>query len=99
MVSDCRGGCGGTGGASAVVTFGDSITDGHGANTNGNDRWPDDLAARLQALPAGRLRGVLNQGLGGNRVLLDGMGPNAVARFTRDVLGQPGVRYVVVFEG
>ncbi len=43
--------------------------------------------------------GALNHGLGGNRVLLDGMGPNALARFTHDVLAQPGVRYVIVFEG
>jgi lysophospholipase L1-like esterase len=85
--------------AAAIVTLGDSITDGHGATTNGNDRWPDDLAARLQAVPALRSRSVLNGGLGGNRLLLDGNGPNAVARFSRDVLAQPGVRYVVVFEG
>jgi lysophospholipase L1-like esterase len=83
----------------AIVTFGDSITDGHGATTNGNDRWPDDLAARLQSVARLRSLSVLNQGLGGNRLLLDGSGPNAVARFTRDVLGQPGVRYAMVFEG
>jgi lysophospholipase L1-like esterase len=85
--------------ATAVITLGDSITDGHGATTNGNDRWPDDLAVRLQALPAARLIGVLNHGLGGNRILLDGSGPNAMARLTHDVLAQPGARYVVVFEG
>ncbi|MEK6398651.1 MAG: SGNH/GDSL hydrolase family protein, partial [Terriglobus sp.] len=79
--------------AGAVVTLGDSITDGHGATDNGNDRWPDDLAARLHG------RAVLNAGLGGNRVLLDGQGPNALARFDRDVLAQPGVRFVIVFEG
>lgn len=82
-----------------VVALGDSITDGHGATTNGNDRWPDDLAARLQANARLRNVGVLNQGLGGNRVLLDGQGPNALARFSRDVLAQPGVKYVIVFEG
>jgi lysophospholipase L1-like esterase len=86
-------------GAAAIVTFGDSITDGHGATTNGNDRWPDDLAVRLQAEPALRKLSVLNEGLGGNRLLLDGSGPNAVARFSRDVLAQPGVKYVVVLEG
>lgn len=85
--------------AASIVTLGDSITDGHGATTNVNDRWPDDLAARLQAVPALRSRSVLNQGLGGNRLLLDGNGPNAVARFSRDVLAQPAVRYVIVFEG
>jgi lysophospholipase L1-like esterase len=85
--------------AAAIVTLGDSITDGHGATDNGNDRWPDDLAARLQKATALRTRAVLNAGLGGNRVLLDGQGPNALARFDRDVLAQPGVRYVIVFEG
>ncbi|SEC00751.1 SGNH/GDSL hydrolase family protein [Terriglobus roseus] len=86
-------------GAASIVTFGDSITDGHGATTNGNDRWPDDLAVRLQSDPALRNLGVLNAGLGGNRVLVDGSGPNALARFSRDVLVQPGAKYVVVFEG
>ena len=83
----------------AIVTLGDSITDGHGATTNGNDRWPDLLAERLQADPASRGVGVLNAGLGGNRLLADGLGPNALARFDRDVLAQPGVRYVIVLEG
>jgi lysophospholipase L1-like esterase len=85
--------------AGAVVTLGDSITDGHGATTNGNDRWPDRLAERLQATPATRGLSVLNQGIGGNRLLLDGLGPNALARFDRDVLAQPGVRTVVLLEG
>ncbi|HZT71157.1 MAG TPA: SGNH/GDSL hydrolase family protein [Terriglobia bacterium] len=86
-------------GAAAVVTLGDSITDGHGATTNGNDRWPDDLARRLlREMPARHLS-VLNQGIGGNRLLLDGLGPNALARFDRDVLAQPGVRYLIVLEG
>ncbi len=83
--------------AVAIIALGDSITDGHGATTNGNDRWPDGLARRLLA---GSLRvSVLNQGIGGNRLLLDGLGPNALARFDRDVLAQPGVRYVIVLEG
>lgn len=85
--------------ARAVVTLGDSITDGHGATTNGNDRWPDLLAARLQANPTTRAVGVLNHGIGGNRLLTDGLGPNVLARFDRDVLAQPGVRYLVVLEG
>ncbi|MDF0489754.1 SGNH/GDSL hydrolase family protein [Sphingomonas sp. H39-1-10] len=80
--------------ANGIVTLGDSITDGHGATTNGNDRWPDVLARRLGGGAA-----VLNQGIGGNRVLLDGLGPNALARLDRDVLAQPGVRYVLVLEG
>ncbi|GGO91058.1 SGNH/GDSL hydrolase family protein [Stakelama pacifica] len=85
--------------ARAIVTLGDSITDGHGATTNGNDRWPDRLAERLQANPATRDISVLNLGIGGNRILNDGLGPNALARFDRDVLAQPGVRYLIVLEG
>ena len=85
--------------AGAVVTLGDSITDGHGATTNGNDRWPDRLAERLQASPATRGLSVLNEGIGGNRLLLDGLGPNALARLDRDVLAQAGVRTVVLLEG
>jgi lysophospholipase L1-like esterase len=85
--------------ATAVVTLGDSITDGHGATTNGNDRWPDVLAARMQSDKSTRMMGVLNEGIGGNRLLLDGLGPNALARFDRDVLAQTGVRAVIVLEG
>jgi len=83
----------------AIVTLGDSITDGHGATTNGNDRWPDVLAQRLQALPASRATSVLNQGIGGNHLLTDGLGPNALGRFNRDVLAQPGVRVLLILEG
>jgi len=85
--------------ARAVVTFGDSITDGHGATTNQDDRWPDAFAERLRANPATRDVGVLNHGIGGNRLLLDGLGPNALARFDRDVLAQPGTRYLIILEG
>jgi lysophospholipase L1-like esterase len=85
--------------AAAIVTLGDSITDGHGSTTNGNNRWPDFLAKRLQASPATRSLAVLNQGIGGNRLLLDGLGPNASARFDHDVLAQAGARYLIVLEG
>jgi lysophospholipase L1-like esterase len=85
--------------ARALVTLGDSITDGHGATTNGNDRWPDLLAARMQADKSTRTIGVLNEGIGGNRLLLDGLGPNALARFDRDVVAQTAVRAVIVLEG
>jgi lysophospholipase L1-like esterase len=85
--------------AIAVVILGDSITDGHGATTNGNDRWPDVLARRLQAAPQSRMISVLNHGIGGNRLLLDGLGPNALARFDADVIAQPAVQYLVVLEG
>jgi lysophospholipase L1-like esterase len=85
--------------SASIVILGDSITDGHGATTNGNDRWPDVLAPRVQKLPKGKTFGILNQGIGGNHLLTDGLGPNALARFDRDVLAQPGVRYLIVLEG
>ncbi len=84
--------------SAAIVAFGDSITDGHGATTNGNDRWTDVLAERLQASSSKNIA-VLNQGIGGNHLLTDGLGPNALARFDRDVLAQTGVRYLILFEG
>jgi lysophospholipase L1-like esterase len=86
-------------GAAAVVALGDSITDGHGATTNGNDRWTDVLAQRLQGSPNTRNIGVSNQGIGGNHLLTDGLGPNVLARFDRDVLSPASVRWVIVFEG
>ncbi len=86
-------------GGGAVVALGDSITDGHGATTNGNDRWTDVLAARLQASAGSRGIGVSNQGIGGNHLLTDGLGPNVLARFDRDVLAPAGVRWLIVFEG
>jgi lysophospholipase L1-like esterase len=85
--------------AASVVVLGDSITDGHGATTNGNDRWTDVLARRLQGSRHTRYIGVSNQGIGGNHLLTDGLGPNALARFDRDVLAQAGVRWLIVFEG
>lgn len=83
----------------AIVALGDSITDGHATADNSDTRWPDDLARRLQSRPATRDLSVLNVGTGGNRLLLDGLGPNALARFDRDVLGQTGARYLIVLEG
>ena len=85
--------------AGTIVALGDSITDGHAATTNGNDRWPDILAARLQAEKKTRDVGVSNQGIGGNHLLTDGLGPNVLARLDRDVLAPAGVRWVIVFEG
>ena len=86
-------------GAASIAVLGDSITDGHGATTNGNDRWTDVLAQRLQASPKTQNIGVSNQGIGGNHLLIDGLGPNALARFDRDVLAPAGVRWVILFEG
>ncbi|MGD0647901.1 MAG: SGNH/GDSL hydrolase family protein [Acidobacteriaceae bacterium] len=85
--------------AATIVALGDSITDGHAATTNGNTRWPDALAAHLQQSPATQTIGVSNQGIGGNHLLTDGLGPNALARFDRDVLAPAGARWVIVLEG
>jgi lysophospholipase L1-like esterase len=86
----------------AIVTFGDSITDGARSTPGTNNRWPDHLARRLAARPGGAKFGILNTGIGGNRLLSDStnnFGINALARFDRDVLAQPGAMYVVVLEG
>jgi alpha-glucuronidase len=83
----------------AVVTLGDSITDGRGSTTDGDDRWPDQLARRLQRTDGLKGVGVANAGIGGNRVLADGLGPSALARLDRDVLSEPGVTAVIVLEG
>jgi lysophospholipase L1-like esterase len=85
--------------SAAVAVLGDSITDGRNSTTNGNGRWPDELARRLHANKHTRGVGVLNQGIGGNRLLRDGRGTNAQARFDRDILAQTGVRWLMVFEG
>ncbi len=85
--------------ASAVLVLGDSITDGRGSITNENNRWPDNLARRLRANPGTANVAVLNQGIGGNRVLRNGLGPSALQRFESDVLIPPGVRWVIIFEG
>jgi lysophospholipase L1-like esterase len=82
----------------AIVAFGDSITDGARGTPNTNMRWPDELARRLQADKKFSGLGVLNEGIGGNRVLHDGTGPSALARFDRDVLAQAGVKYLIVME-
>lgn len=82
-----------------IVALGDSITDGRGSTTNGNDRWTDRLAERLQADPKRRTIAVVNQGIGGNRLLDDGLGPSALARLDRDVLAQPGVTHLILLEG
>lgn len=90
--------------AATIVAFGDSITDGARSTVDANDRWPDVLAARLRTRHGGREIGVVDAGIGGNRILHDAsdnvaFGVNALARFDRDVLSEPGVRYVIVLEG
>ncbi|MET9890168.1 SGNH/GDSL hydrolase family protein [Streptomyces sp. NPDC006465] len=85
--------------AGSVVTLGDSITDGTGSSFSADRRWPDRLAARLRGLPADRRAGVLNAGVAGNRLLLDGRGPSALTRLDADVLSRAGVRALIVLEG
>ena len=85
--------------AAAIVAFGDSITDGAHATQDANRRWPDVLAAKLQADKKTADLGVLNEGIGGNRLLHDGYGPSALARFDRDVIAQSGVKYLIILEG
>jgi lysophospholipase L1-like esterase len=88
--------------AGAIVAFGDSITDGTASTPDTNSRWPDVLARRLLAAPTPLEMGILNAGIGGNRVLSEaayGSGINALARFEIDVLSQPGVTHVIVLEG
>lgn len=90
--------------AGAVVAFGDSITDGARSTLDANHRWPDILASRLLAQRGRKQIAVVNAGIGGNRILHDPannirFGVNALARFDRDVLAQPGVQYVILLEG
>lgn len=87
-------------GTGAMVTLGDSITDGRGTPTDGNGRWTDFLSQRLQQdkKTAGRVS-VLNAGIGGNSVVRGGIGPNALTRLDRDVLDRAGARWLIVFEG
>jgi len=87
--------------AGAIVTFGDSITEGARSTPDTNGRWPDLLAKRLMAQPGSVKPAVLNAGIGGNRVLTESVynfGVNALARFERDALDQAGVTYVIVME-
>jgi lysophospholipase L1-like esterase len=85
--------------SAAVITIGDSITDGARSTVDANLRWPDELARRLQADPKYRNLSVLNEGISGNKILLDGAGPNVLARFDRDVLAQSGAKYLLILEG
>src|SRR5260370_37363235 len=85
--------------AGGAVMLGDSITDGRNSTTNGNGRWPDDLARRLQARKGTKNVAVLNEGIGGNRVLHDGLGPKALARMGLRVFVHSGGRWRIGFEG
>jgi len=83
----------------AVVAFGDSITDGAGVPPSAHLRWSDELSRRLRANATTADVGVLNVGIGGNRILRPGRGPSALERFERDVLQQVGVRWVILLIG
>ena len=85
--------------AFSIVTLGDSITDGALSTPDSNHRWPDYLAERLQGNAKTAEIAVLNEGISGNRILHDGAGPNAIARFDRDVIAQSGVKYLIILEG
>jgi lysophospholipase L1-like esterase len=89
--------------AATVVVLGDSITDGVGSTQDRDVRWPDALAARLQANPTTRSIAVVNAGIAGNRLLNDGkppfIGPSSLSRFDRDVLNTPGLRWIILLQG
>lgn len=85
--------------AAAVVVLGDSITDGRGSIPNQNTRWADYLAKTFAARAKTSRTSVLNEGIGGNRVLRDGLGPNALSRFDRDVIAQTSVKALILLEG
>ncbi len=82
-----------------IVTLGDSLTDGNISTMDAFCRWPDQLARRLMARHRGRPMAVMNQGLGGNRILYDIRGDSGLRRFDRDVLAQPGATHVIVMLG
>jgi lysophospholipase L1-like esterase len=86
-------------GTGSIVALGDSITDGANSTPNTNRRWPNQLASRLLANPATAHLAVVNAGISGNRILHDIYGPNALARFDRDVLARAGLKYLIVLEG
>jgi lysophospholipase L1-like esterase len=82
-----------------IVALGDSLTDANISTLDAFCRWPDQLSRRLQARSGGRPMGVMNQGLGGNRILHDVRGDSGLRRFDRDVLAQPGVTHAIVMLG
>ncbi len=85
--------------SAAICVLGDSITDGRGTTTDGQDRWTDQLSRSLLEKRRTRDLAVLNFGLGGNCVLQGGLGPTGESRYERDLFGQQGVKYVILFEG
>jgi lysophospholipase L1-like esterase len=85
-----------------LVAFGDSITDGAYSTVGANERWPNFLAQRLEAQSGGPVYGVVDAGIGGNRLLTDTgdeFGTSALHRFQHDALGEPNVKAVILLEG
>jgi lysophospholipase L1-like esterase len=85
--------------ARSVVVLGASISDGYNSTRDKNARWSDVLAAKLQAYKSTADVGVLNEGISGSRLLHDTTGPSALSRLDRDVLAQPGAKYVIIAIG
>ena len=85
--------------AATVIAFGDSITDGATSTPDADRSWPSFLAQRIAANPATADIAVVNQGISGNKVLSDGAGVSALARFDRDVLAVPGAKWLMILEG
>lgn len=89
--------------AGTLVAVGDSITDGAASTVGTNRRWPDDLARRMVAATGGTTRGVVDAGIGSNRILTaadkNGFNPSLISRFKHDVLSQPGVKQAIMLEG
>ena len=84
-------------GQECIAVLGNSITDGRGSTTNKQNRWPDIMAEALAA--SGKPYAVLNLGIGGNCVMEGGLSEPAMKRFDRDILGQNGVRTLIIFQG
>lgn len=86
-------------GTAGIVALGDSLTDCNISRVDANNRWPDQLARRLVERGGARVPAVMNQGIGGSRLINDARGGSVQRRFDRDVLAQPGVSHVIVLIG
>jgi hypothetical protein len=80
-----------------IVAFGDSITDGYNSTLSQNNRYPNVLSRAL--INAGVKASVVNSGISGNRWIYDGIGPNGVGRFSKDVIGVSGATHVISLLG
>jgi lysophospholipase L1-like esterase len=87
------------GAVGAIVAFGDSITDGTTSTPDTDRSWPSQLAQRILSTPRSPALAIINEGISGNRILADGAGVNALARFDRDVLGIAGIKWLMILEG